>query len=825
MTYRFVIDTTIVGDPSNWDALELSIKRDSETNGITVVQTATLEFHADGYTYIKNKYDTEGWNKRLTLTIYEEIEGDYRVYWNGLIFLSDVTFDLKRGLAKVKIQDDSYYAMIDNNKSIGISIAASQSELSKNNSIIDTTTFEEVDFFSPETGVYDVDNVWCISVHEMLSYMIAWMSDGRMSFRSDCFNSGGEHAGSYLTTGASIANNNTVINLQNFAQKITFTELMESLSTLFSIGWIIEVDGGQPVFRVEPKDYFYNSTTVATLNDIDLIEQSTAVERLYSKINIGSSDTLEDITYTFPEGIALNGFSTEEYVLQSVTNVDNALDLTYNLITSSNVIEAIIGNTANYADDSYDNGWVIVDVDIDTMECVKSNWLGLSTGEYYNEKFTNNNIITRSLGGIPNDIVNFLTSNTALFKASKNADQTISTTGSATHEPIPFQNDSSGGNSDNGNHWDATTDYDYTADISGLYTFRITLRIDDTLINVGNTRDVTFKIYDEQGLSGGNLIDSFTHSTVVSLGINVTTIEQTCFMLAGYRMIIALETFSAFVFEFDVMTDSSIECIASSNGSGIVETVTAADFNALVYTFTTAITKAQQLSLIGAPNKLIRFDDGKNFLRGFIEDAKTNNLTGKTNFKLTYAQKNNLPKQTISCPVELYNQILFGLNVGLVTVTIGMDAGTQYYVYIDVTTEYSGISDGSPLVIPFNAAGTTSGCYVNANAGVKTFEISSAGTNALDITNATELESVITPNGAALTTLDISQNPLLDYIDMSGQGIYDTEINSILIQLDNNGLSNGEAYLQFQTPSAPPFGAGATAAASLISKGWTVITD
>lgn len=51
-----------------------------------------------------------------------------------------------------------------------------------------------------------------------------------------------------------------------------------------------------------------------------------------------------------------------------------------------------------------------------------------------------------------------------------------------------------------------------------------------------------------------------------------------------------------------------------------------------------------------------------------------------------------------------------------------------------------------------------------------------------------------------------------------------TDVNNFLIALDANGLSGGICNLQ-QTPAAAPTGAGATAKANLIGKGWTVTTD
>jgi hypothetical protein len=51
-------------------------------------------------------------------------------------------------------------------------------------------------------------------------------------------------------------------------------------------------------------------------------------------------------------------------------------------------------------------------------------------------------------------------------------------------------------------------------------------------------------------------------------------------------------------------------------------------------------------------------------------------------------------------------------------------------------------------------------------------------------------------------------------------------VNSLLIELDNNGGAYGEVYISDQNgAAAPPNGGGITAKANLIGKGWTVVTD
>lgn len=92
--------------------------------------------------------------------------------------------------------------------------------------------------------------------------------------------------------------------------------------------------------------------------------------------------------------------------------------------------------------------------------------------------------------------------------------------------------------------------------------------------------------------------------------------------------------------------------------------------------------------------------------------------------------------------------------------------------------------------------------------------------NFLYITNCSSLNSLVSSDQQNITSLDISGCPLLLTLNLTG--MYTTEsVNSILIQLDENGLEDG--YVDV-TSYEGPTGDGITAAANLVAKGWTVIT-
>jgi hypothetical protein len=62
-------------------------------------------------------------------------------------------------------------------------------------------------------------------------------------------------------------------------------------------------------------------------------------------------------------------------------------------------------------------------------------------------------------------------------------------------------------------------------------------------------------------------------------------------------------------------------------------------------------------------------------------------------------------------------------------------------------------------------------------------------------------------------------------VRMQGSGMPQSNIDSILVNLDDNGELNGTCLLNLNIPSNPPSATGNAAKTSLISKGWTVTTD
>jgi len=77
----------------------------------------------------------------------------------------------------------------------------------------------------------------------------------------------------------------------------------------------------------------------------------------------------------------------------------------------------------------------------------------------------------------------------------------------------------------------------------------------------------------------------------------------------------------------------------------------------------------------------------------------------------------------------------------------------------------------------------------------------------------------------SLTSLDVSNNIILDHLYCPSNSLTSVSVNAILAALVANAKTNGVCNLSAQSTPAPPTGQGITDKATLISRGWTVVTD
>lgn len=345
ITYRFTIDGVIIQEPENiegWDRLVTTIKRDSsELKGLLVTQDAQLLFTADQYRYFKNKYFNEGICQDIPILIEQSFDGgiNFSILHDGKMFLSDVELDLLKGVSKAKTSDDSFFARINNNKSIKTNPKGLWTKNGEPIGIGNTPVDYSVDFFTPATGAFfGARNM--LKLVDVMRYLVLWMSDGEVEFQSDLL----ENDLQLMIQQGDVLR----LNVDPTPYwEVSFADIYKNLKGLRNISYCIEYDAfGNPVLRLELTSYFFQNTLATDQDGNEIIftdpttlETKVKVDELYSQVRLGT-DVLADYIYLeFPESIRYNGFKDEELYILGQCNIDKTLNLLKDFAVSSNTIE------------------------------------------------------------------------------------------------------------------------------------------------------------------------------------------------------------------------------------------------------------------------------------------------------------------------------------------------------------------------------------------------------------------------------------------------------------------------------------------------------
>lgn len=166
-------------------------------------------------------------------------------------------------------------------------------------------------------------------------------------------------------------------------------------------------------------------------------------------------------------------------------------------------------------------------------------------------------------------------------------------------------------------------------------------------------------------------------------------------------------------------------------------------------------------------------------------------------------------------------------------------SGLTNLTYVDISDTYINGTEGENALTSFNITG----CTALEELYVDDSDFSEGGFPSL--TSLTNLQRIDADQSSITTPVNLANSPNLTYVDFGGNtgltsltigeqqisyfnasncALTETAVNNILIALDENGIENGEVYLDSGTNSHPT-GDGAGARIQLVQKGWTVETN
>ena len=436
---RILMDgNTISESPDGWEDITSSIKRVKELNSIFITTDAELTFRHDGRDYLMTKYD-DGFCNSVEVELQEYCGAVYETFFKGIIFISSAEVDRKQCTIKVKIEDNSFYAKINNNKGLEVFPFAEQTK----NSASDPTNpqyaltacaYEKVQLFNPADGVYAgvlVNPPYTgamYPVYNLFEYLIAFMSDNTIEFDSTLFGAGGDYEGLTVTCGIVLRQylmgGTTESDFKDNFQKISFSQLFTEVNKKINIGMFVDYSGVLPKIRIERRSYLQDSAISFSALNIDELKESVDVDQLYGSVRLGST-TVSDKANTstqhvsFPEDISFFGFKEEQFVMVTNCNIDKELDLVSSFIISSDIIEDCFWN----GETTYDDQLFMIMCDVSGgVYSAQKGVLGTTTNPlpvFYNLALNGESVSNNYIGSVPFSIAQYIGNTDDLFHATK----------------------------------------------------------------------------------------------------------------------------------------------------------------------------------------------------------------------------------------------------------------------------------------------------------------------------------------------------------------------------------------------------------------------
>lgn len=637
---QFLLDDVQYDAPKGWEEIETTIKRDYQYNSVLANQDTEVDFSGDAYDYLYTKLKTEGFCSKVKFEVrYSSDELTFRTLLRGNLFLSDIQFNERTCIATCKIEDNSYYAMINNNKSLATSL---DSGLSKNGVAISTPPVYVVDFQNILTLAI-ARTVNCYRVYDAFEYLIKFMSDGRLQFASDylqttSFNSldeghpsGFGWKGLCITTGINIRNGSGT---NDFTQsQFSFDDLFNEINRRIPLVMIVENPYSEyPTIRIENRDYQYTNANIFTATDVYEVISKVDTKNIFAKINVGSSIVTDQ--GLFPEQIHFFGFGPEEYNVQGECNIDTTLELGTDWATSSNVIAQQLNGFQDY-----DSNLFLIETEYFTSttgETWNFNNLGLITNVvyYYNTNLANNYILSRYRGGIPGSLSKYTgPKGDGEFKATEQTAYAIGALTTMNFTNVIFNN---------GTHYDGNNKF--TAPLAGVYTFNISLTASSTGYTTA-LQSCTIGIYAFIYDAGGTLQtnDQFGNLITMNQANPIQGYNQTISLILNdgwYVIFKAQKTASIPGITAQFEANSLLECVDNSIGGGVFLQVDEADFPIYLYEMTYPMCQDEFDTIMANTVGTIEFNmNGQPYRRGWINELTYNHQQGVATIKLI--SKNN----------------------------------------------------------------------------------------------------------------------------------------------------------------------------------------
>ena len=312
--------------------------------------TGTLTLTGSGYNYLRELILTDLCDE-INVKIEDDSCGDYQAVYEGVVYATDVTWNITKCEAKMSISDAGIIGLIDDNKSVPVNLLIPMLKNGGGNASA-ISIVQEIGFINIDSTEITPIGRNGFNLFDAMKRVVEVISDNQISIRSDYFDPAIDNQG-HINTPQKWCALMTGRELR-FAAHSTFPvleykELMRDVNKLFNIAVALEVDEAtkKKFLRIEPKAYFFkNNLNAYRYEDAYDIDQSIEEDLFFSVMEFGSYEpapATDDTSFQYLEKTAFLSHNHQKYHLGGQCNIDNSLDLRCEkLVYDTNVIFTVL---------------------------------------------------------------------------------------------------------------------------------------------------------------------------------------------------------------------------------------------------------------------------------------------------------------------------------------------------------------------------------------------------------------------------------------------------------------------------------------------------
>lgn len=489
---RLRLDATYLDEqPAGLDELVTAVKYDrSLLPARLTTLDSRLTFYADGYAYLRRALRQHGPTHEVEVQLEEALAqgAPWRPIFRGVVKLAAVNWSHRPDLAQVPVEDRGWYAYLRNNRGVAVRVDLPET---KNGLALTPVPRVSVTFDDP-SGSPASEGRQGYRVLDVLTHLVAFLTDHRVQVRSDVLEAGGDYDYGALFSGYRLRTDTD----PDEALEFKLGDFLQELHRLWALEAEVEDElSGTPTLRLEPPSYFYPSRVGLRLSGAHPVTERVQTDRLYASVKLATGTVVPQGGFLqFPSSTRWRGWREESFYLLGQANLDAELDLSRRWTYDSNALEDVLFHVTT--DETYDGQTFFVQYDPGTGNAVLENWLTSGAPpSYFNPDTTNEAVALRHLGGLPADLAALLgLPPTGTFRATHAGSSSIQpdhTAPTANLNPLRFADDYTAPNFDQGNVYGNGTapgfpvsaaNSRFTAPTSGAYDLRAWVRINLELL-------------------------------------------------------------------------------------------------------------------------------------------------------------------------------------------------------------------------------------------------------------------------------------------------------------------------------------------------------